>query len=195
MMRMNGQIDIRNVLSAIRVPALVLCRTHARFGHGAAAWFGEEGAIGAPARAAHDIAERIPGARIVELPGIDHLPWAGDAGALVDEVEEFLTGVRHATEPDRVRATILFTDIVESTELAARSGGRAWRDLLERHRALVRRLLERFRGREIDAAGDGFLAGFDGPARAIRCACSIAEAVTGLGLQVRAGLHTLASAR
>jgi len=190
MMRMNGQIDVRNVLSAIRVPTLVLCRTHARFGHGAAAWFGEEGAIGAPARAAHEIAERIPGAKIVELPGVDHLPWAGDADALVDEMEEFLTGVRHGVEPDRMLATILFTDIVESTELAARSGDRAWRDLLERHHALVRRQLERFRGREIDVAGDGFLAAFDGPARAIRCAWSIAEAVTGLGLRVRAGLHT-----
>jgi class 3 adenylate cyclase len=136
------------------------------------------------------VAEQIPGARLVELPGADHLPWAGDADSLLGEIEEFLTGARQAPEPDRVLATILFTDIVGSTEVAARLGDRDWRDLLERHNGIVRRQLERFRGQELDTAGDGFLASFDGPARAIRCARAIADSVTALGLTIRAGIHT-----
>ena len=136
------------------------------------------------------MAERIPGAKLVELPGGDHIPWGDDADAIVDEIEEFLTGVRHGPEPDRVLATVLFTDIVGSTEKAATLGDRRWRDLLEGHHDLVRRELGRFRGREIDTAGDGFLATFDGPARAVRCASAIASGVPALGLAVRAGLHT-----
>jgi class 3 adenylate cyclase len=136
------------------------------------------------------LAERIPRARLVELSGIDHLPWAGDVDALLGEIEEFLTGVRGRPEPDRVLATVLFTDIVGSTATAARLGDRSWRGLLEQHNGLVRRQLERFRGQELDTTGDGFLASFDGPARAIRCALAIAESVTALGLMVRAGIHT-----
>jgi class 3 adenylate cyclase len=190
LLRMNSQIDVREVLPAIRVPTLVLYRKDARFGHGAAAWrtAGEDPIT--PAGEGRYLAERIPGARMVELPGADHLPWIGDTEPLLGEVEEFLTGVRHAPEPDRVLATILFTDIVGSTAVAARIGDRRWRELVERHNAMVRRQLERFRGDEIDTAGDGFVASFDGPARGIRCAQAIADCMTALGLEVRAGLHT-----
>ena len=136
------------------------------------------------------MAELIPGARYVELPGRDHLPGAGDPEAIAGEIEEFLTGARGATQPDRVLATVLFTDIVDSTKRAAELGDTAWRQLLERHDALVRSQLERFRGREVKQTGDGFLASFDGPARAIRCACSIGEEARELGIEVRAGIHT-----
>jgi pimeloyl-ACP methyl ester carboxylesterase len=190
LLRMNSQIDVRDVLPTIRVPTLVLFRRDARFGHGATAWRDAGQDLITPGEEAHSMAERIPDARLVELPGADHLPWVGDTDPLLGEVEEFLTGVRHAPEPDRVLATILFTDIVESTALAARLGDRRWRDLVERHNSLVRRQLERFRGNEIDTAGDGFVASFDGPARGIRCACAIAESVTALGLSIRAALHT-----
>jgi class 3 adenylate cyclase len=190
LLRMNSQIDVRDVLPTIRVPTLVLFRRDARFGHGAAAWRDAGQDLITPGEEAHSMAEHIPDARLVELPGADHLPWVGDTDSLLGEVEEFLTGVRHAPEPDRVLATILFTDIVESTALAARLGDRRWRDLVERHNALVRRQLERFRGNEIDTAGDGFVASFDGPARGIRCAYAIAESVTALGLSIRAALHT-----
>jgi pimeloyl-ACP methyl ester carboxylesterase len=173
--RMNAEIDVRHVLPAVRVPALILHRTgdralsveHARY-----------------------MAERIEGARYVELPGDDHLPWVGDQDSILDEVEEFLTGVRRGPEPDRVLATVLFTDLVASTERAAELGDRRWRELLEAHRGIVRRELERFRGREIDTAGDGFFATFDGPARAIRCATAIRDGVESIGLSIRAGLHT-----
>ena len=173
--RMNTQIDIRQVLPAIRVPTLVIHRTGDRdIDVGGARW----------------MAVRIPGARYVELPGDDHLPWAGDQDALLREIEEFLTGVRHVDVSDRVLATVLFTDIVGSTERAAAVGDREWRELLSRHHALVRREVERFRGREIDTAGDGFLVSFDGPARGIRCACAIRDGVRAIGLEIRAGLHT-----
>jgi len=173
--RMNTEIDIRQVLPAIRVPTLVVHRTGDRdIDVGGARW----------------LAERIPGARYVELPGDDHLPWAGDQEALLGEIEEFLTGVRHVDVSDRVLATVLFTDIVGSTERAAALGDREWRELLARHHALVRREVERFRGREIDTAGDGFLVSFDGPARGIRCACAIRDGVRAIGLEIRAGLHT-----
>ena len=119
-----------------------------------------------------------------------HLFWVGDAEAVIDEIEEFLTGVRHTAEPDRVLATVLFTDMVGSTARAAELGDQRWRDLLAQYYAMVRRELARFRGREIDTAGDGFLATFDGPARAIRCAAAIRDAVRQLGIAVRAGLHT-----
>lgn len=135
-------------------------------------------------------ARSIPGARFVEVPGTDHLPFLGDQGALLDEIQEFLTGGRPAPETDRILATVLFTDIVGSTELAARLGDRRWSELLVGHHAVVREQLARFRGREIDTAGDGFMASFDGPARAIRCAMAIVERVRVLGIEVRAGVHT-----
>jgi class 3 adenylate cyclase len=126
----------------------------------------------------------------VELPGSDHNLRVGDTEAILDEIEEFLTGARPTPEPDRVLATVLFTDIVRSTEHATRLGDHRWRELLEEHHALVRRELARHRGREIDTAGDGFLATFDGPARAVRCAKAIGRNVRTLGLEIRAGLHT-----
>ena len=171
--RMSASIDVRHVLPAIRVPTLVLYRANE-----------------ALADASRFVGERIPGARTVELPGSDHMPWLGDQDAVVDEVEEFLTGVRPHPAMDRVLATVLFTDIVGSTELAADLGDRRWRDLLQRHDAVVRRELDRFRGRELSTAGDGFLATFDGPARAVVCAVSIRDAARALGLQIRFGLHT-----
>jgi class 3 adenylate cyclase len=136
------------------------------------------------------LAEHIPGARYVEVPGADYFPFVGDVDAILAEIEEFLTGVRRGPEADRVLATVLFTDIVGSTEHAAELGDRRWRDLLERHDALVRHELESFRGREVDTAGDGFWPRFDGPARAIRCALAVRESVRSLGFEIRAGLHT-----
>ncbi len=171
---MNSEIDVRAVLPSIRVPTLVLHRSGDRDSR--------------PAEGRY-IAERIPGARFVELPGDDHIPWI-DADQIVDEVQEFLTGVRPAPEPDRVLATVLFTDIVGSTERAAALGDRRWRELLREHHALVRRELERFRGLEVDTAGDGFLATFDGPARAVRCARALVAALAESGIEIRAGLHT-----
>ncbi|MGH7374343.1 MAG: adenylate/guanylate cyclase domain-containing protein, partial [Candidatus Rokuibacteriota bacterium] len=175
LLRMNTEIDVRHVLPAVRVPTLVLHRT---------------GDLEANVEEGRWIAARIPGARFVELPGADHLPWVGDTDAVLDEVEEFLTGIRRGPEPDRVLATVFFTDIVDAAATAAAVGDRAWRDLLQTHHAAVRRELVRFRGRELDTAGDGFLAAFDGPARAVRCACAIRDAVRALGVRIRAGLHT-----
>ncbi len=175
LLRMNTQIDVRDVLPTIGVPVLVLHRIDDRDVSV------EEGRW---------IAGRIPGARYVELPGDEHLIWAGDVDELVNEVEEFLTGSRAAQEADRVLATVLFTDVVGSTQRATELGDRGWRELLEQHHAIIRRQLERFRGREVDTAGDGFLATFDGPARAIRCASAIQDAVRVLELDIRAGLHT-----
>jgi pimeloyl-ACP methyl ester carboxylesterase len=175
LMRMNTQIDVRDVLPTIGVPTLLIYRTDD------ADVQVDEGRY---------IAERIPGSRFVELPGVDHLMWTGDTDALLDEIEGFLTGVRRGPDPDRVLATVLFTDVVGSTETANRVGDRAWRSLLDRHHQVIRRELERWRGREIDTAGDGFLATFDGPARGIRCAVAATEGVRDLGLEIRAGLHT-----
>ena len=173
--RMNARVDIRHVLPTISVPTLVIHR------NGDRALKVEQG---------RHMANAIPGAKFVELPGVDHLPWVGDQDAILDEVEAFLTGVRPCPELNRVLATVLFTDIVGSTEWVARLGDRAWRDLLERHHALVRKELTRFRGSEVDTAGDGFFATFDGPARAIRCALSIRDGMRQLGIDIRAGLHT-----
>jgi class 3 adenylate cyclase len=136
------------------------------------------------------IASQIPGARFVELVGDDHFPWVGDQDAVLDEVEEFLTGARRVPEPNRVLATVMFTDIVGSTERAASGGDRAWLNLLDQHHSLVRKHLERFRGQEVKTAGDSFVATFDGPARAIQCACHIRDGMRQLGLEIRAGLHT-----
>jgi pimeloyl-ACP methyl ester carboxylesterase len=175
LLRMNAEVDIRHVLPTIRVPTLVLHSV---------------GDQALDVGGGRYLAERIPGAKYIELPGSDHLPWLSDADSILGEVEEFLTGVRHGPEPDRVLATVMFTDIVGATERAAALGDRRWRDLLDSHHALVRRELARFRGHEVDTAGDGFLATFDGPARAIRCACAISGGAPQLGLEIRAGLHT-----
>lgn len=169
------EIDVRPALPLVQAPTLVLHRT-------------DEKAI--PVGAARYIAEHIPGARLLEQPGDNHMPWLGDVDGLLDQIEEFLTGSLQTRESDRVLATVLFTDIVGSTEHAARLGDRSWRDLLAAHNTAVRRELTRMRGREVATAGDGFLATFDGPARAIRCACAIQNAVKSLGISVRAGLHT-----
>jgi pimeloyl-ACP methyl ester carboxylesterase len=175
LIRMNYEIDIRHVLPAIRVPTLLLHSVGDR---------------AVEVDTGRYLAAHIAGAKYVELAGSDHLPWGEDADAILDEIEEFLTGVRHGPEPDRVLATVLFTDIVGATERAASLGDRRWRDVLEQHHAVVRRELGRFRGREVDTAGDGFLATFDGPARGIRCARALSDGVRTLGLEVRAGLHT-----
>jgi pimeloyl-ACP methyl ester carboxylesterase len=172
---MNAQIDIRQVLPAIRVPTLILHSVNDRALDVGGSRF---------------LAEQIPKAKLVELSGPDHVPWLSDAEVVVDEVAQFLTGAHHASEAERILATILFTDIVGATEQAANLGDRRWHDLLESHHSLIRQQLTRFRGREIDTAGDGFLAAFDGPARAVRCASTITGGVRSLGIEVRAGLHT-----
>jgi class 3 adenylate cyclase len=136
------------------------------------------------------LAEHIEGAKLVEVPDEDHFFHAGDIETLLGPVREFLTGTKEIPSEDRVLATVLFTDIVGATEHAARLGDRIWADLLERHHATVRQQLERFRGREIDTAGDGFFATFDGPARGVRCGLAIRDAVESLGIEIRAGLHT-----
>jgi class 3 adenylate cyclase len=136
------------------------------------------------------MAKQIPGARYVELPGDDHLPWVGDYEAVLEEIREFLTGVRVAEEPDRVLSTVMFTDVVGSTEQATSLGDRRWRDVLDAHDSAVREQLTKYRGHEVKTTGDGFLATFDGPARAIRCACAIRDAAHDLGLAVRVGVHS-----
>jgi pimeloyl-ACP methyl ester carboxylesterase len=174
-LEMTLEIDVRDVLSAIRVPTLILHRTgDRRIDVGGSRY----------------MAERIPGATYVELPGIDHVLWVADTEAVVGEIEEFLTGTRQTPEPTRVLATVLFTDMVESTGRAVRLGDARWRALMADHDRLTRSELARSRGHEVRTTGDGFLATFDGPARAIRCACAIVERVHELGIQVRAGLHT-----
>jgi pimeloyl-ACP methyl ester carboxylesterase len=175
LLRMNTQLDIRHILPTIRVPTLVINRTGDRDANV------EEGRW---------IARQIPGARFVELSGEDHLPWVGDQDAVVDEIQEFLTGTRSLPESNRVLATVLFTDIVDSTEHAARLGDRAWHDLLDVHHALVRKELTRFRGREIKTVGDAFIATFDGPGRAVQCASTIRDGVVQHGIEIRAGVHT-----
>ncbi len=169
------EIDVRHLLPQVRVPTLVMHRVDVAFpnpGHG------------------RYLAEHIAGARYVELPGADTFYWVGDTATMLDEIEEFLTGVRGGTGTERVLATLLFTDIVGSTDRAATLGDRRWRDLLERHHQRVRGQIQRFRGKEVDTAGDGFFATFDSPGRAIECALAIREALRGLDLEMRAGVHT-----
>jgi class 3 adenylate cyclase len=177
-MRMNLDIDVSAVLPSIGVPTLVLHRAE----------------IPLDVRNGRYLADHIPGARFVELPGRNFAPQIGDQEALFAELEHFFAEIQSgewkAAEPDRVLSTVLFTDIVGSSEKAASLGDRAWRELLEQHHDIVRRQLLRFRGKEVDTAGDGFFASFDGPARAIHCACAIAESMPELGLDVRVGLHT-----
>jgi class 3 adenylate cyclase len=175
LLRMDYEIDVRPVLPAIRVPTLVLHRV-------------DDPLI--PVDHGRYFAAHIPGAKYVELPGNDRLVFAGDTDRLVDEIEEFLTGTRPEPEIDRVLKTVLFTDIVQSTERAVSMGDRRWHELLDAHDAAVRRELEHFRGQEVKTTGDGFLACFDGPARAIRCARAITDRAHTLGIEVRAGLHT-----
>lgn len=173
---MNSQIDVRPALPAISAPTLILHRTGDRALH---------------VEGSRYMAERMRNARLIEYPGDDHLPWtANDTDQVLSDIEEFLTGSKHVEEPDRVLATVMFADIVASTERAAAVGDRAWRGQLEQFYGLVRGQLERHRGREIDTAGDGYFATFDGPARGVRCAQAITSEVKQLGLNVRAGLHT-----
>jgi class 3 adenylate cyclase len=177
--RMNMLIDVRNVLPAIRVPTLVLHNTKDR-------WVDVE--------RGRDLASRIPGSVFAEFPIEGHITPVAEIGAVLDEIEPFLRDAWDAAAseqaPERILSTVLFTDIADATATAVKLGDSRWRELLERHHAVIRRELSRARGKEIDTAGDGFFAAFDGPARAIRCACAITEAVKVLGLDVRAGLHT-----
>jgi pimeloyl-ACP methyl ester carboxylesterase len=174
--RMNQAIDVRHVLPTIGAPTLILHRT---------------GDL-VPVEHGRYIARHIRGAKYVEFPGIDHLPWVGDSNSILGEIESFLTGQRRdiETEGERILATILFTDIVEATNRLVELGDHKWKDLLTQHHSLVRDQLVRHRGREIDTAGDGFLAAFDGPARAVRCGRAIVDSVKRLGIHVRAGVHT-----
>lgn len=172
---MLAHTDVRHVLPSIRVPTLVMHRV--------------DDTVVPPANGKY-LAERIPGAKLVELPGADHIPFLGDWEGIVDEIEEFITGHRRPRDLERVLATILFTDIVQSTEKAAAMGDDKWRRLLDQYDDIVRSHLERFQGRLIKNLGDGHFATFDGPARALRCACSIRTAVKRLGIEIRSGLHT-----
>src|SRR5262245_29454397 len=175
LLRMNDAIDVRHLLPSVTVPTLVLHR------------------VGDPMIAVEHgryLSAHISGAKYVELAGNDHSILEGDADAILDEIEIFLTGVRRGPEPDRVLATVLFTDIVDATKRLAEIGDHAWKEVLAQHHFVVRKELDRYRGREIDTAGDGFLAAFDGPARAVRCAQAISDGVTPLGISVRAGVHT-----
>ncbi len=175
LLKMNGQVDVRSVLPVIRVPSLIMHRSGDRT---------------LPVQGARYIAEKIPGARFVEFPGDDHVPWVGDQDAVLGEIELFLTGSRHAPELDRALATVLFVDIAGSTERVAAIGDRKWRDLLESYLSQARAQLASWRGKEIDTAGDGLYASFDGPARGVRCAQAIREGARALGIELRAGLHT-----
>jgi class 3 adenylate cyclase len=175
LMHLNNEIDIRHVLPSIRVPTLVLHRV---------------GDLRVNVEAGRFLGRSIAGAKYVELPGEDHVPWVGDVDRLADEIEEFLTGSRTEVEADRVLATVMFTDIVGSTRRASELGDRRWRTLLDRHDYVLREEIARFNGKEVKTLGDGFLATFDGPARAVRCAMSIVEAARTLDIQVRGGVHT-----
>jgi class 3 adenylate cyclase len=177
--RMNAEIDVRPVLPTIRVPTLVV--------------HGEADRV-VPIEASRYMSERIPGARLVTFPGMQHLAAGADFETFCETIERFLVSTsgrpEHELEPESVLATVLFTDLVGSTAKAAELGDRRWRELLAQHHTRVRDQLARYRGIELDTAGDGFFARFDGPARAIRCACAVREDLAGLGLDVRAGVHT-----
>jgi len=175
LVRMAAEIDVTAILGWVKVPTLILHRTADPI---------------LSVEAARLMARGIPGARLVELPGIDHLPWFGESGVVLDEIEEFLTGVRHIAPAERVLATVLFADLVGSTDRAAKLGDARWRDVLDGFEAVSRREVERFRGREINRRGDDLLATFDGPARAVQCAIAIGSAVRPMDLQIRAGVHT-----
>ena len=175
LMRLNLDIDVRPILATINVPTLVLHREHDMM---------------TPLEMGEYLAQHIPGATMVVLPGQDHVPWAGDVDRFVGEIQEFLTGSREAAPPDRVLATVMFNDIVGSTQRAAEMGDRAWKQLLDRFYETAERQIQRFAGRLIDTTGDGVLATFDGPARGVRSAAAIREAVRPLGVEIRAGLHT-----
>jgi class 3 adenylate cyclase len=174
-MRMNREIDVRNILAATRVPTLVVHRTADPL-----------------IEAAHGryLAQHIPEAKLVELAGQQHMPWLGERDAVLDAVEQFLTGAHHTHEPERVLATVLFADIVGSTEQVAAMGDNRWREILNEFYRRVRDVLQHYRGREVSTAGDGFLVAFDGPARAIRSGKAINDAVNSLGLKLRCGIHT-----
>jgi class 3 adenylate cyclase len=169
------EIDVRDVVPSVQAPTLVLHRRYDRLVN---------------VRHGRWLAEHLPDARLVELPGIDHSLWSEGAEETLELVQEFLTGTHYVPEPDRVLATVLFTDIVDSTDTAARLGDQRWREVLESHRRGVRDALGRFGGREVKTLGDGFVMSFDGPARGIRCAQAIVDCSSELGIRVRAGMHT-----
>ena len=176
LLRANYELDVRHILPSIHLPTLILHR---------------KGDALVPVACGRYLAEHIPGARYVEVPGDDHFVVDEETQDIIaDEIEQFMTGEHHRPEPDRVLATVMFTDIVQSTERAAEMGDREWRVLLGNYYATVRKELAAFRGRDVKTLGDGILATFDGPARAIRCACSVRDKVAKIGLQVRTGLHT-----
>jgi class 3 adenylate cyclase/pimeloyl-ACP methyl ester carboxylesterase len=176
LMRMNSQIDTSDILASVNVPTLVIHR---------------KDDVAVDVEGGRFLAEQIPDAKYVELPGADHLPWVGEnANQILDEMAEFLTGEWRPVEADRILATILFTDIVDSTRHAAELGDQQWRELLDRHNTMMHKNIVRFRGRAIKSTGDGFLATFDGPARAIHCASAASEAARQIGIEIRAGLHT-----
>lgn len=175
LMHMNSQIDISDVLSSVHVPTLVIHKS-------------DDGTV--DVAGGRDLAAGIPNARYFEFPGADHLPWYDDCDIYISEIEAFLTGSRYEPVVDRVLTTVLFTDIVDSTRQADMLGDRAWRDVSEAHDQAFRKHLDRFRGTEVKSLGDGFLATFDGPARAVRCAQAVRDEVARLGVQIRAGAHT-----
>jgi hypothetical protein len=168
------QLDVKDILGCIRIPTLVLHR--------------KDDAI--PVELGRDLAARIEGARLAELDGVDHLPWVGDLKSVTGEIEEFLTGQRHEHAPDRVLATVLSTDIVDSTRHAAELGDRGWRELLERHDEIARVEIGALQGRFVKDTGDGLLATFDGPTRAVLCATTLVERMPQIDVEIRAGLHT-----
>jgi class 3 adenylate cyclase len=175
LMKMNQQINISGILSSIQVPTLVIHRTEDKL---------------VSIEGGRELAQGIPGARFFEMPGQDHLPWMEDYPDYMPEIQELLTGERSDHVVDRVLATVMFTDIVDSTVKAEKAGDSVWRGVIEGHNQIVRKQLQKFRGHEIKTMGDGFLVTFDGPARAIKCAKSICEEVKRLGIEIRAGLHT-----
>ncbi|HJU09777.1 MAG TPA: adenylate/guanylate cyclase domain-containing protein, partial [Candidatus Binataceae bacterium] len=175
LLQMVMDTDVRHVLPSIRIPTLIVHRTGDKV---------------TPLAGARYLVEHISGAKLVEVPGVDHFAWVGDTDSILDEVEQFVTGTRQDAKADRIVATVLFVDIVNSTMHLAEKGDRSWRDLLQRFYAIMRRNISRFRGREINTTGDGMFAIFDGPARAIRCAHAMTADVRSLGIDIRSGLHS-----